>query len=123
MVSTCSGGNVQCDGFDIKIHTCSAILKIESRKSLMIATLSRILFVPAFYFTAKYGDQGWMIMLTLVLGFTNGYLSVCVVTVAPRGYKGPEQNALGNILVLCLLSGIFVGGCLGWLWLIGKDTF
>nr|XP_011460310.1 PREDICTED: equilibrative nucleotide transporter 3-like isoform X1 [Fragaria vesca subsp. vesca] len=97
-------------------------LKIESRKGLMIATLARFLFVPAFYLTAKYGDQGWMIMLTSVLGLTNGYLSVCVMTVAPRGYMGPEQNALGNILVLCLLSGIFVGGCLNWLWLIGKDT-
>ncbi|XP_024198034.2 equilibrative nucleotide transporter 3 [Rosa chinensis] len=98
-------------------------LKIESRKGLMILILSRFLFVPAFYFTAKYGDQAGMIMLTSVLGLTNGYLSVCVMTVAPRGYKGPEQNALGNILVLCLLSGIFVGGCLNWLWLIGKDTY
>lgn len=61
-------------------------LKIESRKGLMIATLARFLFVPAFYLTAKYGDQGWMIMLTSVLGLTNGYLSVCVMTVAPRGY-------------------------------------
>ena len=42
----------------------------------MIATLARFLFVPAFYLTAKYGDQGW-IMLTSVLGLTNGYLSVC----------------------------------------------
>ena len=126
-------------------------LKIESRKGLIIATLARFLFVPAFYFTAKYGGQGWMIMLTSVLGLTNGYLSVCVMTVAPQGYmvsssfvnmvhflcksnrlklllkltglilQGPEQNALGNILVLCILSGIFVGGCLNWLWLIGKD--
>ncbi|KAK9936230.1 hypothetical protein M0R45_013081 [Rubus argutus] len=98
-------------------------VKIESRKGLLIATLSRVLFLPAFYFTAKYGDQGWMIMLTSILGLTNGYLSVCVMTVAPKGYKGPEQNALGNILVLCLLCGVFVGGCLDWLWLIGKNTF
>jgi equilibrative nucleoside transporter 1/2/3 len=62
-------------------------IKIESRKGLLIATLSRVLFLPAFYFTAKYGDQGWMIMLTSILGLTNGYLSVCVMTVAPKGYK------------------------------------
>ena len=62
-------------------------LKLESRKGLMIAILARYLLVPAFYFTAKYADQGWMIALTSFLGITNGYLTVCVMTVAPRGYK------------------------------------
>ncbi|KAI9177290.1 hypothetical protein LWI28_013291 [Acer negundo] len=95
-------------------------LKLESRKGLMVAVLSRFLLIPAFYFTAKYGEQGWMIMLTSVLGLTNGYLTVCVLTSAPKGYKGPEQNALGNLLVLFLLGGIFAGVTLDWLWLIGK---
>lgn len=95
-------------------------VKLESRKGLMITILCRFLLVPAFYFTAKYGDQGWMIFLTSFLGLTNGYLTVCVMTVAPKGYKGPEQNALGNILVLFLLGGLFAGVALDWLWLIGK---
>ncbi|KAK2650951.1 hypothetical protein Ddye_018440 [Dipteronia dyeriana] len=95
-------------------------LKLESRKGLMVVVLSRFLFIPAFYFTAKYGGQGWMIMLTLVLGLTNGYLTVCVLTSAPKGYKGPEQNALGNLLMLFLAGGIFAGVILDWLWLIGK---
>ncbi|KAG6776950.1 hypothetical protein POTOM_016741 [Populus tomentosa] len=97
-------------------------LKLESRKGLMIAILSRFLLVPAFYFTAKYGDQGWMIFLVSFLGLTNGYLTVCVLTIAPRGYKGPEANALGNLLVLWLLGGIFSGVSLDWLWLIGKKN-
>ncbi|KAE7995558.1 hypothetical protein FH972_000338 [Carpinus fangiana] len=95
-------------------------LKMESRKGLMIAILARFLVIPAFYFTAKYGDKGWMILLTSLLGVSNGYLTVCVITVAPKGYRGPEQNALGNLLVLCLLSGLFAGVALDWLWLIGK---
>ncbi|XP_075667096.1 equilibrative nucleotide transporter 3-like isoform X2 [Castanea sativa] len=98
-------------------------LKLESRKGLMIAILSRFLFIPAFYFCAKYGDKGWMILLTSLLGVSNGYLTVCVLTVAPKGYKGPEQNALGNLLVLCLLCGLFAGVALDWLWLIGKGRF
>ncbi|XWS15653.1 hypothetical protein CRYUN_Cryun34aG0020000 [Craigia yunnanensis] len=97
-------------------------LKIDSRKGLMIAVLSRFLLIPAFYFTAKYGDQGWMILLVSLLGLTNGHLTVCVLTAAPKGYKGPEQNALGNLLVLCLLGGIFAGVALDWLWLIGKKN-
>lgn len=97
-------------------------IKLESRKGLMIAILSRFLLIPAFYFTAKYGDQGWMILLVSFLGLTNGYLTVCVMTVAPKGYKGPEQNALGNLLVLFLLGGIFAGVSLDWLWLINSGT-
>ncbi|KAG2646081.1 hypothetical protein PVAP13_2KG485400 [Panicum virgatum] len=84
------------------------------------SVISRFLLIPAFYFTAKYGDQGWMIMLTSLLGLSNGHLTVCVLTEAPKGYKGPEQNALGNLLVLFLLAGIFVGAVSDWLWLIGK---
>lgn len=34
--------------------------------------------------------------------------------------QGPEQNALGNILVLFLVIGLFVGVVVDWLWLIGK---
>ncbi|CAI9087652.1 OLC1v1021781C2 [Oldenlandia corymbosa var. corymbosa] len=98
-------------------------LKIENRKGLMLAILLRVLFIPAFYFTAKYGDQGWMIMLTSLLGLTNGHLTVCVFTAAPKGYKGPEQNALGNLLVVFLLGGIFAGVALDWLWLIGNGSF
>ncbi|KAH8493584.1 hypothetical protein H0E87_020371 [Populus deltoides] len=94
--------------------------KLESRNGLLIAVLSRFLLIPAFYFTAKYGDPGWMIFLVSFLGLTNGYLTVCVLTIAPRGYTGPEANALGNLLVLFLLGGIFSGVALDWLWLIGK---
>ncbi|CAN1810879.1 Equilibrative nucleotide transporter 3 [Linum perenne] len=97
-------------------------LNLKSRRWLMISILSRFLLIPAFYFTAKYGDQGWMIFLTSFLGLTNGYLTVCVMTLAPKGYKGPEQNALGNVLVLFLLAGIFSGVVLDWMWLIGKKN-
>lgn len=95
-------------------------VKLESRAGLMMAVVARFLLIPAFYFTAKYADQGWMIFLTSFLGLSNGYLTVCVLTTAPNGYKGPEQNALGNILVLFLVGGLFAGVTSDWLWLIGK---
>lgn len=115
-----------------------------------MATMARFLLIPAFYFTAKYGDQGWMIVLMSFLGLTNGYLTVCVLTTAPKCYKAsfdkwnyvgllelghcltssrvlyfqaPEQNALGNLLVLFLLGGIFSGVALDWLWIIGNKKF
>ncbi|MCL7035066.1 hypothetical protein MKW94_006220 [Papaver nudicaule] len=93
---------------------------ILSRKGLVVAALCRFLLVPCFYFTAKYGAQGWMIFLTSFLGLSNGYLTVCIFAVLPKGYKGPEQNELGNLFALFLLIGITLGVALDWMWLIGK---
>ncbi|XP_058219143.1 equilibrative nucleotide transporter 3-like [Rhododendron vialii] len=59
-------------------------MKLESRKVLTIAILSHFLLVPALYFTAKYGDQGWMIILASFLGLTNGYLTICALTSVPN---------------------------------------
>ncbi|KAJ7528732.1 hypothetical protein O6H91_15G016400 [Diphasiastrum complanatum] len=95
-------------------------LLIKSRTGLMLTCISRYVLIPAFYFTAKYGDQGWMLLLCIVLGISNGYLTVCVLMNAPKGFKGPEQNAIGNMMVLFILGGIFVGVLTDWLWLIGK---
>ncbi|GJN11388.1 hypothetical protein PR202_ga29575 [Eleusine coracana subsp. coracana] len=39
---------------------------------------------------------------------------------APKGYKGLEQNALGNVLFVFVLVGLFSGVVLDLLWLIGK---
>ncbi|KAJ4887309.1 Equilibrative nucleotide transporter 7 [Raphanus sativus] len=96
------------------------ILAMESRKWITGCVIARFLLVPAFYFTAKYADQGWMIFLTSFLGLSNGYLTVCIFSIAP---KGTESNALGNLLCVFLLGGIFAGVCLGWLWLIGNGSF
>jgi len=68
----------------------------------MIATLSRFLLIPCFYFTAKYGDQGWMIFLVSFLGLTNGYLTVCVMTAAPKGYKVGEVLISESIQIFIL---------------------
>nr|CAB3454629.1 unnamed protein product [Digitaria exilis] len=95
-------------------------IKLTSRKGLSVAVLARFLLLPAFYFAGKRGGEGWMIALASILGLSNGYITVCVLIEAPKGYKGPEQNALGNLLVFCLLSGIFVGAGLDFLWLLGR---
>uniref|UniRef100_A0A0A9HJ03 Equilibrative nucleoside transporter n=1 Tax=Arundo donax TaxID=35708 RepID=A0A0A9HJ03_ARUDO len=95
-------------------------IKLTSRRGLSAAALARFALVPAFYYAARHGGEGRMVALASVLGLSNGYLTVCVLTEAPRGYKGPEQNALGNLLVFCLLAGIFSGAVLDCLWLVGK---
>ncbi|AAF04424.1 Equilibrative nucleotide transporter 2 [Arabidopsis thaliana] len=96
-------------------------LKMKSRKCLLITSLGRLLLIPAFNITGIYGSQGWMIFLMSVLGLSNGYLTVCVITSAPYDLLAPEQNALGNLLVLYICGGMFAGVACDWLWLVGKD--
>ena len=67
------------------------MLRLESRLGIMVASLLRYLFIPAFYFTANYGTQGWMLFLCIILGMTNGYLTVCILMMAPKGYKVCER--------------------------------
>lgn len=84
-------------------------MKLTSRTGLLIAAISRFLLVPAFYFTAKYGDQGWMIMLTSLLGLSNGHLTVSVLTEAPKGYKvgvGHFETAAVVVLQQSLLARV-----------------
>ncbi|KAL6657821.1 hypothetical protein ACP70R_005601 [Stipagrostis hirtigluma subsp. patula] len=81
----------------------------------------QLLRVPAFYLAARArrgGGQGYVIGLTAALGLSNGCLTARVLAEAPRGNKGPEQNALGNALVACLLAGISSGSVLDWLCLV-----
>lgn len=95
-------------------------LKIESRKWLMVAIWSRSIFIPAFYIAEHHGGQTLMIILTSLLGLSNGHFTVRILTEAPNGYKAPEKNALGNMLIVFFLWGMFIGAMLNWLWLIGK---
>lgn len=60
---------------------------LESRKGILLLCLARGLFVPCFYFAAKYADAGWMIFLCFMLGSTNGWLSVLGFMRAPLGYS------------------------------------
>lgn len=34
--------------------------------------------------------------------------------------QSPEQNAIGNVMILALKFGLTIGVLAGWLWLIGK---
>lgn len=73
------------------------------RKGLFLLCVARVLFIPCFYFAAKFADAGWMILLGITLGWTNGYLTVLGMMLAPRGYSVSlilTSNSLANVYLV-----------------------
>uniref|UniRef100_A0A0D3BVH0 Equilibrative nucleoside transporter n=1 Tax=Brassica oleracea var. oleracea TaxID=109376 RepID=A0A0D3BVH0_BRAOL len=89
--------------YPLVLITCFNRLKMESGKWIIVFALARVLLVPAFYFTAKYADQGWMIFLTSFLGITNGYLTVCTLTgVSKKIYDKYERSVVVKVVSFSL---------------------
>lgn len=74
-------------------------LMLKSRPGLIVLTLIRFGLIPAFYFTAKYGTQGWMLFLCIALGISNGYITVCVFVEAPTGYTVSSCQILSSDVI------------------------
>lgn len=66
-------------------------------------------------------DTRFLILLyLLLLKIHHSIIELMCYSTLSFDSQGPEQNALGNILVFFLLTGLTVGVTLDWLWLIGK---
>jgi equilibrative nucleoside transporter 1/2/3 len=81
-------------------------LLLHSRTWLAIWSWARLAFIPCFYFAAKYADQGWMIFLCIMLGWTNGHLSTNIFMVAPNGYTVSASNSLQALDSINLFHGV-----------------
>ncbi|KAG6754782.1 hypothetical protein POTOM_040576 [Populus tomentosa] len=93
---------------------------------IYVLTLS---IFPGFVFenTGKHklGNKWYPLVLIAmysVLDLISRYIPLvpCLKLESRNGLLGPEANALGNLLVLFLLGGVFSGVALDWLWLIGQ---
>ncbi|CAH2041864.1 unnamed protein product [Thlaspi arvense] len=115
-VSTCSNSNVQC--VDLIARYIPLIESIRVVASNFVTLLAH----PCLLLHGKIWRPGWMILLVSFLGLTNGYLTVCVLTAAPKGYKG-RAKCTGQHDGVFSSGGIFAGVALDWLWLIGNGTF
>jgi equilibrative nucleoside transporter 1/2/3 len=91
-----------------------------SPRTLLAASLSRVVFVPAFWAAGVYaGDWVWlMLLLTTALGLSNGLLTALLMTLAPQSVEGREAGLVENMLVFSLVAGLTVGAVAGWLWLL-----
>lgn len=86
---------------------------------------TRLLFIPAFLMTTKYGPQALYengevpcVVLTIALGLTNGYYSSVAMMAGPKAVAAREAETCGTVMVFFLLVGLTTGAICGWLWLL-----
>ncbi|KAI3803469.1 hypothetical protein L1987_31621 [Smallanthus sonchifolius] len=98
----------------------TAIYVPKGSKGTVWCCLARVLFYPLFM-GCIHGPK-WMhsevpvIVLTLMLGVSNGYLTSVLMILAPKSVPFEEAEVVGIAMETGLVVGLVVGSALGWLW-------
>lgn len=116
--------------------------------ALLALSLSRAaVFFPAYVAARALHAPSWIVgLVTLALGLTNGYLTAAIMTVVPRRLAhtggaaapsadaaaaaaesdaadrggGADAEAVENLLVIALVTGLLIGAMASWLWVVGR---
>lgn len=89
----------------------------EKPKTLAVASVLRVLFVPAFLFVSKENAPLACTVLVASLGLTNGWYSSVGMMTAPKTFvENGDQEICGTVMVFFLLGGLATGAACGWLW-------
>ena len=100
----------------------TAIYAVKSIGKATWGCIARLLFYPLF--AACLHGPKWLrselpvIFLTVMLGFTNGYLTSVLMILAPKSVPYEEAETAGFVMALFLAMGLATGSVIGWLWII-----
>ncbi|KAJ0724297.1 putative equilibrative nucleoside transporter, MFS transporter superfamily [Helianthus annuus] len=100
----------------------TAIYVLKSMSKATWGCLGRLLLYPLF--TACLHGPKWLksevfvVFLTVILGFTNGYLTSVVMILAPKSVPPSEAEMAAVVMALFLGLGLVSGSVLGWFWII-----
>ncbi|CAI0389317.1 unnamed protein product [Linum tenue] len=101
----------------------TAIHVMESIKMATWGCFLRLLFYPLFA-VCLHGPTKWLrsevpvVVLTFMLGVTNGYLTSVLMILAPKSVPGSESELAAIVMVVFLGIGLVSGSVLGWFWII-----
>ncbi|XP_071722306.1 equilibrative nucleotide transporter 8-like [Rutidosis leptorrhynchoides] len=101
----------------------TAIYLVKSIKKAGWSCFGRLLFYPLFAACLHYGPK-WLktevpvMVLTFMLGLTNGYLTSVVMILAPKSVPVSEAELSAIVMVVFLGFGLVGGSVLGWFWII-----
>ncbi|CAH9139981.1 unnamed protein product [Cuscuta epithymum] len=108
--------------FDLVGKSLTAVYTIGDAKAAIAASFARLLFLPLFY-GCLHGPEFFrtelpVMVLTCLLGLTNGYLTSVLFILAPKTVLLQHAETAGLVLVLFLVIGLAVGSILSWFWVI-----
>ncbi|PWA54871.1 nucleoside transporter family protein [Artemisia annua] len=100
----------------------TAMYMVKSVNKATWGCVARLLFYPLF--TACLHGPKWfrseefVVLLTFMLGFTNGYLTSVIMILAPKSVPPLEAETAAIVMALFLGIGLVSGSVLGWFWII-----
>lgn len=107
---------------DLVGKTTTAVCIVDGAGKATWGAVARILFYPLFG-ACLHGPK-WLktempiAFLTAVLGVSNGYLTSCVMILAPKLVLSSEAETAAVVMLVFLGLGLVAGSVLGWFWLI-----
>ncbi|KAJ4839233.1 Equilibrative nucleotide transporter 8 [Turnera subulata] len=100
----------------------TALYVLKSIKKTTSACILRLLFYPLF--AACLNGPNWLktevpvVVLTFMLGVTNGYLTSVIMILAPKSVPVSEAELSAIVMVVFLGCGLVSGSVIGWFWII-----
>lgn len=84
--------------------------------------MGRVVFYPLFI--GCFRGPEWLrteapvVVLTVMLGLSNGYLTSVVMILTPKVVPPPEAEVAAIIMAVLLAMGLVAGSVIGWFWII-----
>eukprot|EP01018_Ginkgo_biloba_P010719 Gb_14388 [translate_table: standard] len=108
--------------FDLVGKSLTAFYVLESSAIAIGGCIARLLFYPLF-FACLHGPKFFhseipVMLLTCLLGLTNGYLTSVLMIIAPKTVPLQEAETAGIVMALFLAIGLATGSIVGWFWAI-----
>lgn len=108
--------------FDLVGKCLTAVVMPEDERIAVGGCVARLLFYPLFW-GCLHGPMFLrteipVMIMTCLLGLTNGYLISVLMILAPNGVQMQHAEAAGTVITLFLVIGLASGSVLAWFWCI-----
>ncbi|KAE9317646.1 hypothetical protein PF008_g18686 [Phytophthora fragariae] len=117
-------GSYNYGDFIGRVFTGAAVYKLLNSQWCLGLSILRLAFIPLLLmgvagtslYSFGFDDMGaiaYNIVLNLLIGLTNGFLSTVTMGVAPRMLKPEDRESGGAVMVFCLFLGLAAGSTIG----------
>ncbi|KAI4348300.1 hypothetical protein L6164_009036 [Bauhinia variegata] len=107
---------------DLIGKSLTAFYVLQSIRTATWASITRLLFYPLFLLFLHgptwLKTEAPMVVLTFMLGLSNGYLTSVLMILAPKSVPISESELSAIVMIMFLGLGLAGGSVLGWFWII-----